>query len=273
MKTINLYIILFLHLSFNISTYSQSVSIELSAKWVKGYDIFQKDSTIYYPELIITYRNNSDTNYYFQKISDSRCGLPMLPWGTLLQYPIEEYLNPNYLKRAKMHENFANDNYKVIIGGDASFSKGWIIVNDTVDIEVEQEQEIDMVNDDLADIYEYIYREIFSKQPDTLNEVKTHYIESDLIPEVIIDKFKDKFVFLMPGETCIDTYNLIGFKLLKGGFTFCICPYLPTYVYTTPIWDKNQSKYIETKTMLPKLVGEYKLYSGNFNSNKIAITF
>lgn len=271
MKTIYLYSSLFLLLCFKLNAFSQSVSIELSAKWIKGYDVFQKDSTLYYPQLIITYRNNSDTNYYFQKISDSRCGLPMLPLGTSLQYPIEEYLNPNYLKRAKISGNYVNDSYKVIIGGDASFSKGWIIVNDTSNIEVEQE--IDMVNDDLANIYEYLYRNNCVKQPDSLSEVKTHYTASDIIPEVIIDKFKDKFVFLMPGETCIDTYNLIGFKLLKGCFTFYICPYLPTYVYTTPIWDKNQSKYIETKTMLPKLVGEYKLYSGNFNSNKISITF
>lgn len=271
MKTINLYVILSIFLILNISTYSQSLSIELSAKWVKGYDIFRKDSTIYYPELIITYRNNSDTNYYFQKVSDSRSGLPILPWGTLFQYTIEEYLKPNYLKRAKTHCNYANYNYKVIIGGNASFSKSWIVVNDTVNIEVEQE--IDMINDDLADIYEYIYREIFSKKPDSLNEFKTYFTESDIQPDVILDKFKDKFVFLKPGEIYIDTYNLVGFKLLKGGFTFYISPYLPTYVYTTPIWDNNQSKYTETKTMLPKLVGEYKLYSGNFNSNKISITF
>lgn len=270
MKTINSNIILFLLLSFNISTYSQSVSIELSAKWVKGYDIFQKDSTIYYPELIITYRNNSDTNYYFQKVSDSRCGLPMLSCGTLLQYPIEEYLNPNYLKRAKIHGNYTNENYTVIIG-ENSFSKGWIVVNDTSNIDIEQE--INMINNELADIYEYIYRENFNKQPDSLSKYKTHYIESDIVPDVILEKFKDKFVFLKPGEIYTDTYNLVGFKLLKGCYTFYVNPFLPEYVYTTPIWDENQSKYIEIKTVLPQVVGEYKLYSGKFNSNKISITF
>ncbi len=78
----------------------------------------------------------------------------------------------------------------------------------------------------------------------------------------------------MSGETYIDTYNIYGFQLVRGNFTFYIDPSsLKNYVNTTPVWDKNQSKYIETKTMLPKLVGEYKLYSGNFNSNKITITF
>ena len=66
-------------LGFNALVSSQGVSIELSAKWVKGYDIFKKDSIIYFPELMITYRNISDTSFYFQKVSDSRYGLPSLP--------------------------------------------------------------------------------------------------------------------------------------------------------------------------------------------------
>lgn len=272
MKKIYLYGSFLLLLSFNNSTYSQSLSIELSTKWGKGFDIFQKDSTIYYPKLIITYRNNSDTNYYFQKISDSRCGLPMLPCGTLLQYPIEEYLNPNYLKRAKTPCNYARDNYKVIIGGDVSFNKVWICVNDTTNIEFEQE--IEMINCDLADIYEYLYRENVSELLNNSESTKLYFSISDLTPAKILNEFREKFVFLMSGETYIDTYNICGFQLVKGNFTFYIDPSsLKNYVNTTPVWDKNQSKYIETKTMLPKLVGEYKLYSGNFNSNKITITF
>jgi len=53
------------------STYSQSISVELSVRWIKGVDIFNRDSIIYYPELIITYRNNSDTSYYFSKVSEN----------------------------------------------------------------------------------------------------------------------------------------------------------------------------------------------------------
>ncbi len=258
-------------LSFNAFSYSQSVSIELSAKWNKRYDIFKKDSTIYVPELIITYRNNSDTNYYFRKVSDSRCGLPMLPWGSLIQYPIEDYLNPNYLKRAIIHGNYANDNYTVIIG-ESSFSKGWIVVNDTSNIDVEQE--IDMINDDLADIYEYIYRENFCKHPDSIEWRKTYFSVSDITPEKILNKFKDRFVFLRPGEINTDTYNLVGFKLLKGCFTFYLEPNsLKEYVITEPNWNNNQLKFIEIKTALPIEVDNYKLYSGNFNSNKIIITF
>ena len=258
--------------AINASLSSQNISIELSTKWVKGFDIFQKDSTICYPELIITYRNNSDTNYYFQKISNSRCGLPMLPCGTLLQYPIDEYLNPNYLKRTKTHGNYANEYYNVIIGRDMSFNKGWICMNDTTNIELEEE--IEMINCDLADIYEYLYRENVSELLNNSESAKFYFSIADLTPAKILNEFREKFVFLMSGETYINTYNICGFQLVKGNFTFYIDPSsLKNYVNTTPVWDKNQLKYIEVKTALPKEVGEYKLYSGKFNSNKISIIF
>lgn len=269
MKAIRLYIGLCMFLGFNALVSSQSVSIELSAKWVKGYDIFKKDSIIYFPELMITYRNISDTSFYFQKVSDSRYGLPSLPAAGLLQYPIEEFLNPNYFKRAKMHGDYTGEHYKVEIG-DNLFSKGWIAINDTCNIEVEHE--IDMINSALQNIYEYIYRENY-KPMDARDEFKLYYTISDMVPEVILTKYKDKFVFLKPGESYTDTYNLIGFKLLKGSFTFYIRPHLPPYVYTAPIWDSHQSQYVEGKALLPQIVGGYTLYSGNFYSNKITMTF
>ena len=89
----------------------------------------------------------------------------------------------------------------------------------------------------------------------------------------VLTKYKNKFVFLKPGESYTDTYNLIGFKLLKGSFTFYVRPHLPPYVYTAPIWDSHQSQYAERKVLLPQIVGGYTLYSGNFYSNKITITF
>lgn len=257
-------------LSYTVSTYSQSISIELSAKWYRGHDIFNEDSIIYYPELIITYRNNSDTNLYFRKVSQGHYGLPFFIKSGLLQYPICEYVNPDIKKRPKNYGNYSANNYSVEIG-DITFLQPWFVTNDN--LKIVAEQEIDMINDNLADIYEFIYHEYYKEQADPLGNDKTHYSVSDLLPEMILDKYKDKFVFLRPGEFFSDTYNLVGFQLLKACFTFCINPFLPEYVYTTPFWDNNQSKYIDIKTPLPKVVGDYKLYSGNFNTNKITIAF
>lgn len=124
MKTKEVLIVLVLSLFSNLLAFSQFISIELSVKWTKGYDIFKEDSVICYPELSITYRNNSDTNFYFLKVSDSRKGNPMLPWGTFYQYPYEEYLNPDYKKRAISHFDYTNTKYTVIIGGSQSYNKG-----------------------------------------------------------------------------------------------------------------------------------------------------
>ena len=237
--------------------FSQCISVELSIHWKRESPTFSlTENDFCVPYLHITYRNNSDDALYFLKVSQSVNNFPkFVRSGTLVAN------NPT------QHGNYSNMQFLVNLGASPYYLNAWEVIPDTLD--PNEEHEIPIINDDLANIYESLSNNYF----DSLSEIKTHYTASDIIPEVILDKFKDKFVFLRPGETCLDTYNLIGFKLLKGCFTFYICPYLPTYVYTTPIWDNNQSKYTETKTMLPKLVGEYKLYSGNFYSNKISITF
>jgi len=196
----------------------------------------------------------------------------MLYKGTLIQYPIEEYLQPNYLKRAKFHGNYSNTKYKVLIGGNPLFLKGWVIENDTMKSGVEYE--IDMINNDLADIYEYIYRNDWNFNTDSIDWTKFYFSETDVTSSGILNEVKDKFVFLKAGEVYTDTYNLIGFQVIKGCFTFCIEPnILKEYVNTAPIWDTNQSKYIEIKAPLPIQVGEYELYSGKFSSNIITIDF
>jgi hypothetical protein len=90
---------------------------------------------------------------------------------------------------------------------------------------------------------------------------------SDITPENIISGFiKDQFVFLKSGETYIDTYNLIGFKLVEGCFTFMIdSEDIKDYV----IGIGQETEEFE----LPAIVGEYSLYSGAFNTNKVTVCF
>jgi len=272
MKRKKLFFIITLMLFQKQSVLSQCISIDLSIKWETGFDIFNEDSVVCIPKLHITYRNNSKINYYFLKVSDSKTGLPLIPYGGLLQYPIEEYLHPDYLKRAKLHSNYENQNYHVIIGGTLLYKQGWIIENDTINCQ--NEHEIDMINDDLADIYEYIYRKHYSEYSDLVKEVKTHFSTIDITPNEISNKMKGHFAFLKPGEFITETYNLIGFKMVGGNFDFRIQKdTLCGFVYTEPTWDKKQKKWIEIKTDLPDKVGEYSLYKGVFNSNQLGIKF
>jgi len=268
MKRKKLFFIIALLLFQKQVAFPQGISIELSVKWETESGIFNEDSTVCTPKLHIIYRNNSKTNYYLLKVACSKAGLPIVPYGSLIQYPIEEYLHPDYLKRAKRHGNYANVNYHVIIGGMPSYKQGWIIENDTIDYQ--NENEIDMINDDLADIYEYIYRKQYS---DSIKEIKTHFSIADISPYEILNKVKDQFVFLKPGEIYQDRYNLIGFKMVGGNFDFSIqADRLYGFVYTDK-WDTKQTKWIYTKTDLPNKVGEYTLYKGQFYSNTIGIKF
>lgn len=244
-----------------MNLFSQCISIELSICWKKESPPFSlKENDCCIPYLHITYRNNSSDALYFLKISQSVNNSPLfIRSGPFVNnYPIQ-------------YGNYSNKQFVVDIGDPSHYLNTWEVIPDT--LYLKEEHEISIINDDLYDVYKHLYNNHLDSDSDSSGKIKLHYYVSDIKPKVILNKFKDKFVFLKAGEIYVDTYNLIGFKLLKGSYSFEIAPDLPSYVLTTPIWDKNQSKYIYIKSALPQLVGEYKLYSGNFNSNKISITF
>lgn len=272
MRTASFIIGLFLLINLNLPTYAQSVSIELSTRWVKTDDLFLSDTVLhcpkYHPELLITYRNNSDTNYYFRKISDNFHELPRIPDGILFQYPIEEIGNP--LRGIKKLIDYSNQNYNVYIGGDGYYVNPWYILNDTTGYE--EDHSMELINHDLANIYEYIYRELY-KHPRSSQEAKIYFSETEITPEGILDA-TEKFVFLKPNEVFVDCYNLIAFSLLHGNFNFLVYPTnLLDYVYVGSAWDDSLSRYVQYKKPLPQKVGEYHLYSGYFSTNELSISF
>ena len=256
--------------------FSQCISVELSVTWESGYDIFKKDSMVHIPKLHITYRNMSDVNLYFLKISNSRNGFPWI--GCLISlHPhfsnFDDYLrwSRDYLARAKEHSNYANENFHVSIGGygNPTLIRDWVVFSDSIYFG-EEEIEEDMINCSLGKIYEYMYR---NDNSENIGE-KVYFSPSDVTPENIFSTVKDQFVFLKHNEVYIDTYNLIGFKLVEGYFTFIINQKgFADYVLIQPIWDNDKSCLIEQKTELPEKVGEYHLYSGAFFSNSVTVNF
>lgn len=254
------FFLLFLQTSF---AFPQCVSVELSLSWAKEHDIFNEDSLVCVPSLSITYRNNSETSIYFLKVSDSHLGYPLLPRGLLLQYPYEDYINPDYRKRAINHGNYSGKDFKVIILNRPYYNKSWEVFNDT--LAPDGEYVTDIINDDLVDIYEYIFHKHFQKETDSLKTQKpTFSINESSTGNIVLDNI-ERFVFLKPGETYSNTFNLIGFQKVGGSFTFDILSSgFDDYVFTD---------YSSCKIPLPNQVDGYKLYSGSFKSNKITITF
>ena len=270
MKSKVLVIIALLYFQVQL-VFTQCISVELSVTWKIEHDIFKKNLMVCVPLLNITYRNISNTNYYFLKVSDSKDGLPMMPYaGSLHPSNFDEYLRwrDDYFERAKTHGNYASQNFHVRIGGMPLYSNGWYVHNDTLDHH--EEHEIDFINSNLADIYEYIYR---SSKSDYV-EKKLYFSPSDLTPENILGAVKDQFVFLKPNETYTDTYNLVGFQLVEGCFSFSINQKsFKNYVLIQPTWDNNLSYWTEQKMELPVKVGEYHLYSDLIFTNDVTVDF
>ena len=234
--------------------FSQCINVELSVTWEEGSDIFQKDSLVDIPKLNITYSNICDINYYFFKVSPRSDGRPMV-----ICYAMFQQEDNDSLKRAMpSYNNYANQNFNVIIGGKPLYDAGWKISSDTANYH--RKLSIEPVECYLEEIYQYLY-------PDHLDKAIEKYLNfvPNLSPENIISgSVKDLFVFLKPGEIFIETYNLIGFKLVEGCYTFIIGQdriedYVIFSLHDTP--------------KLPAIVGEYQLYSGNFNKNKVTVCF
>lgn len=253
---------------------SQYVSIELSENRQLEKDIFNEDSVVNTPLLNITYRNNSNTCIYFKKISiPNKARLPGTVSGTNMNMPAE--MRFNWKKKAEialMYSQFSiGEKYRVNIGTFLSRDAGsWFLVNEA---DTCTECDIDLINDRITDIHEFIYRKQY---PDRISipTMIPFTVKQDLTEENILTVNSDLFVFLKPNEIHIDTFNIIAFQLIKGDFTFAISEdTIPDRVWIEYIWDSAQSKYIEQTAMLPKKIGAYNLYCGAFHTNEVKIKF
>jgi len=261
-----LLVIILLLISQSYSLYSQCISAELSVTWKLGYHIFQKDSLLNIPYLNITYRNNCDNSYYFFKLSPRSEEEPMVVCLPLTNYGDDS----TPLKRAMAHDNYANEHFTVEIGGRPWDSIGWWIEGGNINYVRRYPTDHDIT----CCLYE-IYKYIISKRGNNSKGRGYGYFQPSLITSenILTTSLREQFVLLKPGETTTDTYNLIGYKIVEGCFTFIINQkdikdYVIGYIY-----DSNTNKNITGEIALPETVGEYFRYSGSFNTNKVTVCF
>jgi hypothetical protein len=208
---------------------------------------------------VISYRNNTDIPLYCLSVSNNNFGFPNLNGSGI------EFVN-SYDDLTNIY-NFSKNNYSVLIGGLPHYLKSWSIDYDT--IIQDSPHEINTINDVISNIYENILKIEISQTetPAVLNFNEIEINEND-----IISKLSDNFIFLNAGEKYTDSYNLVGFQILGGSYNFGVnCDSLNSFVYTDPVWDKKQEKWIFKKTSLPPKVGDYNLYSGSFYSNNVSV--
>lgn len=281
---------------------AQDISIEFSIEWKDKLDFQFKEleqESIRPAYLNITYRNISDSSLYCLKITEGIFGLPeIMQWH-------DHYFNRNF--PLPSDEGYSKRRYFVGFKSNPYYHMNftWNIRNDTTDIEYKIIKDwerpffysvacdgcpIGLIGGDTAvindwlfytldDIYNFIYSnyypEIQKKVNRIVKEQRSHY-STDITQDTIMNNSRDKFVFLNPGERYVDKYNLIGFQLAGGTFTFQLDDTQSLdYVELEPVYEDNNKMDInhQIKKQLPLKVGEYSLFMGNFLTNKVTVHF
>jgi hypothetical protein len=280
MKAKCLFITVFLFLQWQMLL-SQCISVELSITWEMENHIYYKDTMVNLPKLNITYRNNCDSNYYFLKVSNSKDSFPS--FGCLItHYPSNE--KPDC--HQKINYNAKRYTNQILNVGITKYQRYqiygtyWSIYSDSFDTNASYPAWVECA---LQDIHECI------RNDNNLTAMwgpKWQFEPQDVLPENILDSVSDQFVFLKSGEIFTDTYNLVAFQIIEGCYTFVIDQEdIKNYVLSSetihadegyPVM--NQKGEITIKTIwheleLPTVVGEYQLYSGTFNTNKVTVCF
>lgn len=66
--------------------HAQDISINLSIRWEDAPYIFNSDSIVSSPRLVLSYSNESNRDLYFLKIPREKHNLPGFPCGQLVNY-------------------------------------------------------------------------------------------------------------------------------------------------------------------------------------------
>lgn len=267
-----LYIITLLTIA-TINIAAQTISIELSVSWKLEKNIFSDDS-INTPFLNITYRNNSDTNIYMKRIMAKPLNKPTVTVNSQQQETLDT-IKCRLLTKAKNSLGYSSisqdQNYIVDIAKTQSFyNSQWDIVNEK---DTCIECEVDVINDVINNIYQYIY---FEKHLEPLDGYKLSFVESDItIENIVNNEIVNKcFVFLKSGEFQTDTFDISPFQLTKGNFLFSTNRNeLVDYVSTQYSWNEIKKQYVEQHIKLPDEILGYKLYDGNFLTNEVKVNF
>jgi len=255
---------------------AQNVSIEFSIEWKSNInfpfnELQGRDVKPAY--LHITYRNLSSEPLYFLKVSSGYAGFPLLPYVANVNYG--RILSPYELFTKYL--NYSKDNYIVEIGQDRGFNHSWTLEYDTTN--VHEPHTLPFANQNLADIYDYITKQYYPNIPYPLKYradgmIQDYHNPQDITKDSIKGNSQDEFIFMELGEVYVDTYNLIGFQLIGGNFTFELINKKSqnSIGIETPLEEREKTRRIRTMK-LPDYVGKYKLFNGEFLTNKVTVYF
>jgi hypothetical protein len=259
---------------------AQDVSVEFSVEWRNhlGFHFNELSDTNVHPAYLhITYKNLSDNPLYFLKVARGTSEFPMITPAhrysvSRLNVPFPDFYNHSKECYTIGFESTPNN----ILGFF------WFNAYDT----------LPRIYFDLNNIYMDIYNRYFHDSNDP--ELKKQYVHHPVSDTIVADTSIDMFVFLDANEIYKEYYNLIGFQIVGGTYTFeLISPKSLDYIEVgyiqgnyIEILDSLASGclgdktaiYTETKQQiltkpLPRKFGKYELFSGEFLSNQLRVYF
>ena len=251
----------------NNMLYAQDISINLSIRWSEGPYILNTDSIVQYPELVVSYTNNSNKKLYIKKSSNR-------PYGYVgfmheIQSPYHRYENYSYISNLNndvINKPYKNNKCIVRLSIEDTYRYArWCLKYENY-IGKFENLETDQLNYYIDVVNQCIYREILCYNDTEWGNLV--YTQSDISKDSIWENRHNMFMFLNPHETKDDVYNLACFYILKGTYTFIIDSkeFKKDVVAGFAPWKR-------IAIPLPEKVGEYKLYSGKFTSNSVTVTF
>ncbi|MCQ2306514.1 MAG: hypothetical protein MJ000_02980 [Bacteroidales bacterium] len=254
--------------------HAQDISINLSIRWEDAPYIFNSDSIVSSPRLVLSYSNESNRDLYFLKIPREKHNLPGFPCGQLVNCIV--YIEPDYTatKSQIWFDNYYGEEFIVELSFSRSPDECWWVLpkclKENLKYGEENKYRCPEIDCTLSYITDFIMKKIHTEWSDTLS---TQYLcVVDTIDDISLTEDEKIFCFLRSGETKEDVYDINALWMAKGIFEFVIAKKLSGVVIVDGNAN-NPSGVIYPTAKLPKKVGDYQLYSGEFKCNPLTITF
>jgi hypothetical protein len=263
--------------------YAQGLSVELSIEWKRTKIDFsipplKQDTTILMPSLKIIYRNYTGKDVYFKKLAADYGKYPPVISGTLIN------TNMDLTERVKNHSSYLTKSFNVKMETDQSWEISEVAIDEVL------EREFNPINEDISNIHQVLITQMIldryrvKKQLACFDDSTKHTITftdakrlisngkwklpqdidfSDLNGELIVKKKPQMFIFLKNQQIRIQEFDLIGFFLAGGNFSFSLTEtFISDYIV-----GRNNSERI----YLPRKVNGYELYEGTLCTNSVVI--
>ena len=267
--------LIFTIISFSFFVKSQNVYVSISSEMdsmILGKQSRKTDYCQY--RLKISYENKTDSAIYFNKVVKdiqigNNIGFPQFNGSSLYNPP----------KKSISSINYSNDTSVIVI--PLNLNDPWRVFSDSI---YSYNTRNSLLEDDLEIFYDSLYynslseksassftslywKHTLGRRREFINDFNAHQTDS-------LIKYNDFFVFLKPGETYSDYFDMSGFVYFKGHYCFMVKKnYWSDSIVVDVKYNDELKRNLQVTEPLPNSIGIYKLYSRPVISNVLYVDF